>query len=72
MQAAILQSTPPGGGGVEFRRLPELVTQRLAADELERLGSVLWHTTTVKLDLEVKGEIDRIPGARPQRLRRPR
>jgi len=32
-------------------------------------GSVSWYVTTVKLDLEARGEIERVPGSRPQRLR---
>ncbi|MCZ7544494.1 MAG: hypothetical protein M5R40_13685 [Anaerolineae bacterium] len=33
-------------------------------------GSVGWHVTTVKLDLEARGLIERVPQSRPQRLRR--
>lgn len=29
-------------------------------------GSVLWYVTTVKLDLEARGEIKRVPNSRPQ------
>lgn len=36
--------------------------------QLEELGSVGWYTTTVKLDLEARGEIARVESARPQRL----
>ncbi len=32
-------------------------------------GSVGWYFTTVKLDLEARGVIERVPGAKPQRLR---
>ena len=32
-------------------------------------GSIPWYVTTVKLDLEARGFIERIPNARPQRLR---
>jgi hypothetical protein len=32
-------------------------------------GSVMWYTTTVKLDLEARGEIEKIPGTTPPRLR---
>ena len=34
------------------------------------LSSVGWYATTVKLDLEARGLIERVPDARPQRLRR--
>ena len=71
VRAAILAAIPDRETGMAFQRLPELVRQRLRPDDLERLGSVSWHTTTVKLDMEVKGEIERVPGSRPQRLRHP-
>ena len=29
-------------------------------------GSVTWYVTTVKLDLEARGEIKRVPSSRPQ------
>jgi len=30
-----------------------------------------WHVTSVKLEMEVRGEIERIPGRVPQRLKLP-
>ena len=68
VRSAILASIPEGG--VEFNGLPELVEGQLTPEELESLGSVSWYTTTVKLDREVKGEIERVPGSNPQLLRR--
>lgn len=32
-------------------------------------GSVTWYVTTVKLDLEARGEIRRVPNSRPQLLK---
>jgi hypothetical protein len=32
-------------------------------------GSVMWYTTTVKLDLEARGQIEKVPGTTPPRLR---
>jgi len=32
-------------------------------------GSVYWYVTTVKLDLEARGVIKRVPNSRPQLLR---
>jgi hypothetical protein len=29
-------------------------------------GSVTWYVTTVKLDLEARGEVKRVPNSRPQ------
>ena len=68
VRRAILEAIPPHGDGVPFRELPRLVSERLRKEELDRLGSVGWHTTTVKLHLEVLGEIRRLPSVSPQRL----
>jgi len=32
-------------------------------------GSVKWYVTTVKLDMEARGEVKRVPNSRPQLLR---
>lgn len=32
-------------------------------------GSVMWYVTTVKLDLEARGEVRRVPNSRPQLVR---
>jgi hypothetical protein len=32
-------------------------------------GSIPWYVTTVKLDLEARGEVERVANASPQRLR---
>jgi hypothetical protein len=69
VHAAILASIPADDNGVEFSELPQLVADYISSDDLKRLGSVSWYTTTVKLDMEVKGQLDRIPGSKPQRLR---
>lgn len=54
-------------GEIGFEPLIEAVEARVG-DTFG--GSVPWYVTTVKLDLEARGEIERVPGARPQRLRR--
>jgi len=46
-------------GDVPFRELSGRVRGRMQNDHLERLGSVNWHVTTVKLEMEVRGEIAR-------------
>jgi len=69
VRAAILAVVPANEHGIEFNALPQLVEEYLSPDELSNLGSVSWYTTTVKLDMEVKGELERIPGAKPQKLR---
>lgn len=58
-----------GTDGVEFRNLPGLIESRLSVEQRENLGSVSWYTVSVKLDMEVKGDIERVPRAKPQKLR---
>jgi hypothetical protein len=70
VRSAILAALPSNNEGIEFRDLPALVEQYLDPAELENLGSVSWYTTSVKLDMEVKAEIERVPGSKPQRLRK--
>ena len=69
LRGVILDIVGGSPDGVEFRALPGLVEARLSPEELSKLGSVSWYTTTVKLDMEVKGDIARVAGARRQRLR---
>lgn len=56
-----------GSRGATLEDLVGETPARLSAQELADLGSVSWHVTTVKLDLEAKGEISRIAGASPVR-----
>lgn len=49
-----------------FTQLTEAVSERLA-DTFD--GSIGWYTTTVKLDLEARGTIERIAGKSPQVIR---
>lgn len=68
LEAAILASVPQEEPGISFKKLPEMVHQQLSEDIRNRLGSVSWHTTTVKLEMEVRGKIKRIKGITPQHL----
>ena len=70
VRAAIRKVVPRSREGIEFRALPDLVEKTLSADARRELGSITWHTVIVKLHLEVIGEIERIAGSRPQRIRR--
>jgi hypothetical protein len=49
-----------------FKDLTEEVRRKL---EVAFDGSVSWYVTTVKLDLEARGVIERIPNKAPQQLR---
>ena len=70
VRAAILAAVPTAPKSVAFADLPGLVTGRISQPDQDRLGDISWYTTTVKLDLEVEGEIERVPDQKPQRLRR--
>ena len=48
-----------------FNDLLKEVNQEL---EASFEGSVSWYVTIVKLDLEARGELERIPGSSPQNL----
>jgi hypothetical protein len=53
-------------GEVLFKDLPAEVELQLKGT-FE--GSIGWYVTTVKLDLEARGVIERIPGSTPQKSR---
>jgi hypothetical protein len=56
--------------GVLFKDLAKMVSKKIRDKETrQNLGSIPWYTTTVKLDLEVKEEIEQVPGKEPQILR---
>ena len=69
VRAAILHAVEGAGpAGLAFSDLTEAVRARLSQADLARLGALGWHCTTVKLEMEVAGEIARAPGPGPQRL----
>ena len=49
-----------------FMALSRAVEKQLG-DKFE--GSVMWYVTTVKLDLEARGEVKRVVNSRPQLVR---
>ena len=55
-------------GEVSFADLPDLVAARLTKAERDRIGSITWNVTTVKLEMEVRGELIRVEKPGPQRL----
>jgi hypothetical protein len=65
MRAAILRSME-GRGEVPLQVVREGVNTDLQ-DRFE--GSISWYFTTVKLDLEARGILERVPGKRPQHIR---
>jgi hypothetical protein len=51
---------------VAFSDLPTALNRRLP----DFAGSISWYAITVKLDLEARQLIERVPGKKPQHLRR--
>ena len=71
VRRAILHAVEAAGpGGLRFAALTGAVRARLSQQELARIGAVGWHCTTVKLEMEVAGEIERVEDGGGQRLRR--
>lgn len=67
-KAALLTVIPDTEEGICFSDLPEAIVPFLPEDVAENT-SAGWWVTTVKLDLEARGMIERIPGKGKQRLR---
>ncbi|MBV6391995.1 MAG: hypothetical protein KPEEDBHJ_01212 [Anaerolineales bacterium] len=64
MRNAILE-TLRRDGAMPFMELAALIEDQLRG---QFDGSVMWYYTTVKLDLEARGEIRRVPNTKPQRV----
>jgi hypothetical protein len=71
VRRALLAAVPPDEQGMPLRELPAAVAARLPPGLVEA-ASIARHTTSVRLDLEARELIERVPGARPQRVRRVR
>lgn len=65
IREAILESIR-AHGEITFTDLTQDVQKRLDGT-FE--GSIAWYVTTVKLDLEARGLVERVPGSGPQQLR---
>ena len=68
LRARILALVPLAEPGLAASALPDLVAQQLDDDARDRLGSVGWHVTTVRLNMEVEGELVRLPKVKPLHL----
>ena len=67
VREAILDAVAGEVPGLRFVDLSREVERRAPKGLFEN-ASVGWYTTTVKLDLEARGLIKRVPGVSPQRL----
>jgi hypothetical protein len=70
MRKALLKAIPRTRAGVRFMDLFDTIGRHLPRAGLPGIGSLLRTLTAVKLDLEAKGLIERVPDSVPQRLRR--
>ena len=61
LRAAILDALR--SGPVPWKRLTKEAGERLTFEEKRDLGSLGWHATTVRLEMEVRGEIERLPSS---------
>lgn len=68
MRAALLEVLEGRPEGVPFQELRVEVLPLLPEDLYPGGRSATWYLTTVKLDLEARGEVRRLPGRGPQRL----
>ncbi|WP_415919382.1 DUF6958 family protein [Tateyamaria sp. SN6-1] len=68
VRAAILDAV--ADGPMLYKDLNAAVEARLDADTLERLGKLGWHVVTVKLEMEVRGDIVRTGAKGPQQIAR--
>ncbi|GAB5449458.1 DUF6958 family protein [Gymnodinialimonas sp.] len=69
LRGAILKVVGAAGpSGMLNKDLRDAVGAELSAEDLERLGKLGWHVVTVKLELEVRGEIARMDGKGPMRI----
>ena len=70
IRKAILSSVPRSKDGVSFKDLVASVKKAVPKELFPKPGSVAWYTKVVQLDLEANGQIERIPGLTPQRIRK--
>ncbi len=70
MRRALLRVIPKDDEGVAFGDLSRLVEPILDRTRLPETASTQWYVVVVKQDLEARGIIEQVSGARPQRLRR--
>ena len=67
VRMAILQAL--ANGPIKAMTLKDRVGEILSAEQLEHLGKLGWHVVTFKLELEVRGEIQRLDVKGSQQIR---
>ena len=71
VRKAILKAVPRSPRHIGFAALIDLVRENLPEGEIPGGGSIPWYVTTVKLDLEARGELVCDRECSPQTLSRP-
>ncbi len=61
-----IESALRAGGELTFAELGAKVEKKLTG-KFE--GSIMWYYVSVKLDLEARRVLERVPGSRPQKIR---
>lgn len=69
MRNALLRVVPDTEDGVPFPSLSDEVAPHLGS-AFKPSDSITWYLVAVKQDLEARGEIEIVEGARPQHVRR--
>ena len=69
LHEAIMNVVPADDIGIMFKQLVPAVRANLSKENRRRITTLHHDVTTVKLDMEFRGELERIAGVRPQYLR---
>jgi hypothetical protein len=69
IRAVIQEALTFAVSGLTYSELLDQLRTLIPQETLKVLGSLEWYTVSVKLDLEARGLIERIPHTRPERVR---
>ena len=69
IRATIQEALTIADNGLTYTELVDHIRSLIPQEILKILGSLEWYTVSVKLDLEARGLIERIPQTRPERVR---
>ena len=67
---ALLEGVPRDGEGMTLDELHDVVKSRIPGGELPGGRKIMWNLMAVKLDMEKKGQLIRVPKSKPQRILR--
>ena len=58
-----------GAEGHALKDLTAAVSEVLTAEQKDKIGKLGWHMMAVKLEMETRGDLVRLPKTTPQRLK---